>query len=69
MSGDLIRLKNRSKLVKGTLFAIIDMLLVAKSITLIRVVLYLFGAIAVAKMITEKFEKLKTDRRAEKASM
>ena len=34
VSGDLIRLRNRSKLVEGSLFAIIDLLLGAKFITL-----------------------------------
>ena len=34
MSGDLIRLRNRSKLVEESLFAIIDLLLGANSITL-----------------------------------
>ena len=34
LSGDLIRLRNCSKLVESVLFAIIDLLLGAKSITL-----------------------------------
>ena len=34
LSGDLIRQKNRSKLVEGSLFAIIDLLLGTKFITL-----------------------------------
>ena len=33
-SGDLIHLRNRSKLVQGSLYAIIDLLIGAKSITL-----------------------------------